>query len=65
MDEVVIKAYMDGISIQSDWFRYNAQLVAAAASMGFISTKTTNGFFGRTWRPTHAGMRWLHEGGKL
>jgi hypothetical protein len=58
--EIVEKAFLTGIPIQSDWARLNGQAVAAAASLGLI-TSFASGLFTRTWRPTVAGVMFLEE----
>lgn len=54
-------AYEDGLKLQSNTARQYAQTIAAAASLGLLTTYTVEGF-GRTWRPTHKGMEWAHLG---
>src|ERR1700754_5000670 len=44
----------DKLSIQSDWARKCAVEVAAAASLGLITTETPTGF-GRVWHVTGKG----------
>ncbi len=57
---VVQSSWLGGLAIQSDWARVQGQHVAMAASMGLITT--FNGAdYGRMWRPTMAGMRFLEE----
>jgi hypothetical protein len=48
------------LTIQSDWARSNGTAVAAAASLGLISTETPEGF-GRIWRLTAAGFAFHEE----
>jgi hypothetical protein len=62
LDTVINKAYMDGIGINGDWARYNAQVIAAAASRGLITTETSAGQYGRVWRPTYEGIVWVQAG---
>lgn len=61
LDELLCVAYMDGIAVQSNMARSHAGLVAAAASMGLLTTETHEGSFGRTWRPTQDGYLWVQE----
>lgn len=61
LDHVVAEAYICGISVNGDFYRANAAAVAAAASMGFLTTRTVDGY-GRVYRPTLAGMAWVQEG---
>lgn len=49
------------LAIQSDWARINGTAVAAAASLGFITTEARTGF-GRVWRPTASGLVFAEEG---
>jgi hypothetical protein len=55
IEAVVHDAYEAPRSVQSDWARKNAQEVAAAASLGLITTVHRSAF-GRLWRPTAAGL---------
>lgn len=52
---LIEEAHHSPRSVQSDWARTNAQLVAAAASLGLITT-AHQGAFGRHWRATAAGL---------
>lgn len=61
LDVVLTGAYMDGISVQSNAARTYADAVAAAASMGLLTTETAEGTYGRIWRPTGAGYLWIRE----
>lgn len=56
---VIDRAFMGGVTVQSDFARANASILAMAASMGLITTKTSEGDFGRTWRATCDGLLWL------
>jgi hypothetical protein len=47
--------------VQSNFARERAQAVAAAASLGLLTTKTPDGY-GRTWRPTLVGQLFLETG---
>jgi hypothetical protein len=53
--QVVLDVHHSPRTVQSNWARENAQEVAAAASMGFITT-VHQGAFGRSWRATAAGL---------
>lgn len=55
---VVSNAWHRGVAIQSDWARVNGAAVAAAASLGYITTETPEGF-GRVWRPTAIGLNFV------
>ena len=49
--------------LQSEWARRNDTLVAAAASVGYITSITHDGYLSRQWRITSMGLRYL-EGDK-
>lgn len=57
---VVKVVYDDPLSVQSDLARAQAQWVAAAASLGYITTESPDGF-GRRWRLTADGIYALKE----
>jgi hypothetical protein len=59
--DVLDRARYSRLAIQSDWARMNGTAVAAAASLGFITTETRTGF-GRVWRPTASGLAFSDEG---
>lgn len=58
---VVLEAYKRSFSVQSDYARAEAELVAMAASLGLISTKVHNNVYSRDWRPTARGLLWLEQ----
>ena len=62
IDQIIQVSYMGGIAIQSDYARQKASAVAAAASLGLITTEESDGTYGRVWRPTHCGFLWLKSG---
>lgn len=55
------QAYLKPIAIQSDYARREAGLVAAAASLGLITTQISSHQFGRDWRITNKGLLLLNE----
>lgn len=57
--EILQEVYVSPRTVQCDFIRINAAYVAAAASIGFITTKTPDGEFSRKWRITEAGLRYL------
>lgn len=61
--EVVLEAYKRSFSVQSDYARSYASLVAMAASLRLITTKVHNDIFSSQWRPTIKGLEWLEEHG--
>ena len=60
---VVQQAYTKPFSLQSDYARSNAFFVAAAASLGYISTRTSprSTHYGHLWRTTRAGLQFLEK----
>jgi hypothetical protein len=58
---VVEEAWRGGFSIQGDFFRRFAPYCAMAASLALITTREEAGLFGRRWRVTNKGLRWLNE----
>lgn len=61
VEEVITEAYLNGIYVSSNYARYHAVALAAAASKGFLTTDTGQGF-GRIWRPTLSGMAYVQAG---
>jgi hypothetical protein len=59
--EVVSQAYETGFATSSNFAREKASEVAMAASLGFITTRISTNLYGRMWRPTIAGLRFLNE----
>lgn len=59
MYEVVYQSWAGGITVSSDLARREAGWVAAAASLGLITTRESDGSFGRTWYVTQAGIGYL------
>jgi len=64
-NEILLRVYRSGLSIQSDYSRSFDQEIAAMASLGLISTKEAPHTFGRVWRITEEGLRLLREEGFL
>lgn len=60
---MVLKSYASPFSVKSNFARENAGLVAAAASMGYITTEHIDGQFGQSWYVTVDGLKWLHGEG--
>jgi hypothetical protein len=48
-------------SLQSDWARRNDVFIAAAASVGYITNITQEGYITRQWRITSMGLRYLED----
>jgi hypothetical protein len=63
--EVVREAYLGGFAVSSNFAREKSQEVAAAASIGFISTLEAPDVYGRTWHITGSGLQHLRDGGYL
>jgi hypothetical protein len=59
--DVVSRAYEDGFATSSNFAREKASEIAMAASMGFLTTRIATNVYGRIWRPTINGMRFLNE----
>jgi len=61
--EVVQQAYTRPFSLQSDFARSNSFFVAAAASLGYITTRTgpRSPLYGHLWRTTKAGLQFLEK----
>ena len=58
---VVTECYMGPVSIQSNFARSYAFELGVAASLGFISTETPDGYT-RAWRATTAGITFVQGG---
>jgi hypothetical protein len=58
---VLERAWRGGFSVQSQFFRDNAIIVALCASEGYITTLMTQDTFGKTWRLTPEGTQKLFE----
>jgi hypothetical protein len=58
-------AWQDGFSIQSNFARNNAELVAMAASLQLITTRVNRDVFSREWQITVKGHKWLNEAKEL
>lgn len=52
---------MNGLSVAANRARTEAAALAAAASLGLLTTENADGSFGRVWRPTTAGYLWVRE----
>jgi hypothetical protein len=61
--EVVQQAYTCPFSLQSDFARSNAFFVAAASSLGYITTRTAprSLHYGHLWRTTASGLTFLSK----
>lgn len=54
-------AWQEGFTVQSDYARRNAEVVAMAASLQLITTRVNRDVFSRQWQITAKGHRWLNE----
>jgi hypothetical protein len=54
-------AWTDGFTVQCDYARSNAELVAMAASLQLITSRVNRDVFSREWQITSKGLRWLNE----
>lgn len=59
LTEVIEKAWKAPFKTKSDYARNNADVIAMAASDGFLTTRLAAGLYGRTWQITPAGLRHL------
>lgn len=57
-------AWLAPFSTKSDFAREHADMVAMAASDGFITTRIAAGLYGRQWNITPQGLKhlWMVEG---
>jgi hypothetical protein len=50
-----------GFTVMSDFAQRNMVYVAMAASLQLITTRVEKNTYGRVWRITSKGLRWLNE----
>lgn len=62
---ILHKAYLQGISLQSNTAREFDQEIAALASLGLITTIEAPHTYGRIWRITEEGLGLLRSEGYL
>lgn len=53
--------WREKVSVSSNIARNNAQVVAMAASMGLITTKTGVSTYANAWQITTRGLSWLQK----
>lgn len=58
---VLMRAWQTGFTVQSDFARQNAHMVAMAASMQLVTNRVTEGVYSRDWQITAKGIRLLNE----
>jgi Na+/glutamate symporter len=59
--ELLREAWTSPFYVKGNYARQNALEVAAAASMGLITTEVSTGSFGGQWLITREGLEVLHE----
>lgn len=64
-NQILLSAYHQGVSLQSNIAREFDQEIAALASLGMITTKQAPHSYGRIWRITEEGLGLLREEGLL
>jgi len=58
---VLNEAWRGGFSLQGDFFRRHAEWIGMAASLNLITTRENANLYGRRWRITSKGLRWLNQ----
>lgn len=61
LSELLDRVWRDKVSVKSDYARTNAEVVAMAASLSMITTKTGVSTFTGSWQITTTGLSWLNE----
>jgi hypothetical protein len=64
-NEILLRCYRQGLSLQSNFVREFDQEVAALASLRLITTKVAPHTYGRVWRITEEGLSLLRDEGYL
>ena len=59
LTDILSRAWNAPFTTKSDFARENADLIAMAASDGFITTRIATGLYGRTWHITPSGLQHL------
>lgn len=59
--DVLTEAWKRGFTVQSNFAREQAEVVAMAASLGFITTRVMPTVFSRNWQITSIGLSWLES----
>ena len=62
---VLEEAWLRGFTVQSNFARANAEVVAMASSLQLITTRINRDLFGCEWQVTSKGLRWLNENKEL
>lgn len=56
-------AWKNPFKTKSDYARYAADMVAMAASDGFITTRLATGLYDNSWKITARGLRYMETHG--
>lgn len=59
--ELLDRVWRGKVSVKSDYARKNAEIVAMAASLQMLTTKTGVSTFASEWQITNTGLAWLNE----
>lgn len=59
--ELLDRIWRTKVSVKSTYARANAEVVAMAASLQMITTKTGVSTFAGSWNITTQGLSWLNE----
>lgn len=59
--EVLTKAWVEPFTTKSDFARLHANVVAMAASDGFLTTKIAAGLYSQHWKITPRGLTHLYS----
>jgi hypothetical protein len=59
--ELLDRVWRSELRCKSDFARLHAEIVAMAASLNLISTKTGSNQFASAWLLTNKGLTWLQE----
>jgi hypothetical protein len=59
--ELLDRVWRGAVSVKSNYARDNAEVVAMAASLHMLTTKTGVSTFASAWQITNTGLTWLTE----
>jgi hypothetical protein len=59
--ELLDRVWRGTVSVKSNLARDNAEIVAMAASLHMLTTKTGVSTFANEWQITNTGLTWLNE----
>jgi hypothetical protein len=63
LTELLDRVWREKVSVKSDYVRANAEIVAMAASLHLLTTRTGPSTFASAWQITTQGLSWLNEQG--